>query len=226
MKYEGLNNIVKSGDITIPLYIYKLYPSLGIDIETFMFLMYLNTRGNKLPFDVHRLSEEFYCDIKTIMKYVSVLQEKKLIEIKVIANDKNVKEEFIYLDFFYDKVSLLLVEEMNKANSKEKEESDETIYQILEQELNKQLSPMEIEIVKVWSERYYSDEIIKEAIKEAVMNGVASLRYIDKILSDWAKKGIKTKDDVEKNRKQFREKQKLKDDKIDIFDYDWMEENG
>jgi hypothetical protein len=93
----------------VPLYIYKELPSLGIDIETFMFLMYLTSRGNALPFDINRMSSDFFCDIKTIMKYISNLQEKKLIDIKVITNDKNIMEEYIYLDFFYDKISMLLI---------------------------------------------------------------------------------------------------------------------
>ena len=59
----------------------------------------------------------------------------------------------------------------------------------------------EIEIVKAWKESNYSDEIIKEAIKEAVFNHVINLKYIDKILYEWKKNNIKTVKDVENNRK-------------------------
>jgi DNA replication protein len=102
---------------------------------------------------------------------------------------------------------------------------------MLEKEIGKQLSPIEIEIVKAWKEVNYSDEIIKEAIKEAVMNGVTTLRYIDKILSSWAKKGIKTKEDVEQNKKNFvkekEEKEKRERNKIPNFydDDGWLDED-
>lgn len=221
MKYGKLVDIVKSGNIIIPLYVYKEFPKLNIDLESFLFLMYLDSKGNKIPFDINRLSEEFSCDIKTIMKYISILQDKKLIEIKVIKNDKNIMEEFIYLDFFYDKIALNMVGEIIEEGKEEKQD----VFAILEKELGKQLSPIEIEIVKAWKESNYSDEIIKEAIKEAVINGVANLRYIDKVLYEWAKKGIKTKEDVEKNRKAFREKEKEKPKKVDLFDYDWMDDD-
>ena len=221
MKYGKLVDIVKSGNIIIPLYVYKEFPKLNIDLESFLFLMYLYSKGNKIPFDINRLSEEFFCDVKTIMKYISVLQDKKLIEIKVIKNDKNIMEEFIYLDFFYDKISLNMVGEIVE----EEKEDNQDVFAILEKELGKQLSPIEIEIVKAWKESNYSDEIIKEAIKEAVINGVANLRYIDKVLYEWAKKGIKTKEDVEKNRNAFREKEKEKPKKVDLFDYDWMDDD-
>ena len=145
--------------------------------------MYLYGKGNKIQFDINRFSEEFFCDLKTIMKYMSILQEKKLIEIKVIKNDKNIMEEYIYLDFFYEKISMNIVGEVAEETNKEIEKED--VFQVLERELNKQLSPIEIEIVKAWKESNYSDEVIKEAIKESVINGVPNLRYIDKILYEW-----------------------------------------
>lgn len=218
MKYGRVINLIKEKNIVIPMYIYKIFPKLEIDLESFIFLMYLNSKGDNLIFDIKGLSEEFSCDIKKIMGYISILQEKKLIELKVIKNDKNIIEEYISLDYFYEKVSMNLIENINYT----KEESI-NIFEVLESELGKQLTPIEYEIVKAWKESNYSDEIIKEAIKEAVYNGVANLRYIDKILYEWAKKNIKTKEDVEKNKKTFREKEKAK--KIDVFDYDWMEDS-
>lgn len=220
MKYGKLLDIIKSDNITIPIYIYKQFPKLDIDLETFIFLMYLYSKGNNQVFDINGLSEELSKDIKTIMMYIATLQDKKLIEIKVVKNDKNIMEEYISLDMFYEKIALLSLETINK-----KEEDDSNIFQLLEREIGKQLSTIEIEIVKAWKETGYSDEIIKEAIKEAVLNGVANLRYIDKILYEWAKKGIKTHEDVEKNRKEFRNKEKEKPKRIDLFDYDWMDDD-
>ena len=217
MKYGKVVELVKEKSIVIPMYIYRIFPKLEINLETFIFLMYLTSKGDMLLLDVKKLSEEFSCDIKKIMGYISLLQEKKLIELKVVKNDKNIIEEYISLDFFYEKVSINLIENINEVK-----EDNTNIFEILERELGKQLTPIEYEIVKAWKESNYTDEIIKEAIKEAVYNGVANLRYIDKILYEWAKKNIKTKEDVEKNKKEFREKEKNK--KIDVFDYDWMED--
>ena len=49
------------------------------------------------------------------------------------------------------------------------------------------------------------------------------INYIDKILYEWGKKGIKTKLDVENNRKNFKENQSKKE-KLELFDYDWLED--
>lgn len=221
MKYEKLINVVKSDNIVIPLYIYKQFPKLNIDYETFLFLMFLYSKGNKIPFDVNLLAKEFFTDNKKVLNYIGILQKEKLIEIKAIKNDKNIINEFLILDFFYDKISLNIINEEIKDEVAEIEK--ENIYKILEKEFGRSLSAIEIEIVKAWQDNHYSDEIIKEAIKESVLNGVASLRYIDKILYTWNKKNIKTVEEVEKNRRNFRKQEEK--EKVDVFDYDWMDDD-
>ena len=55
--------------------------------------------------------------------------------------------------------------------------------------------------------------------KEAVYNGVNNLRYIDKILFEWNKKGYKKSEDI------VRSKNSKDDDYIEeIYDYDWLNE--
>ena len=225
MKYNNMTNILKDNEIVIPVYIYKVLPKLKIDLESFIFLMYLRGKGNQILFDTTKFSEELGIDLPKIMSYISSLEENKLIELKVIKNDKNVMEEYLSLDMFYEKMSLLVVEQLNVK------EEDNSIFKVLESELGKTLSPMETEIVKAWKESNYSDDIIKEAIKESVYNGVANLRYIDKILYIWSKEGVKTLEDVEKSRKNFRDKEKEKEKerastKKEIFDYDWMNDSS
>lgn len=80
---------------------------------------------------------------------------------------------------------------------------------------------MEVEIISAWIENGTSEETIKLALKEATYNGVTNLRYIDRIISEWSKKGIKTQEDVEKSRMNFRQKKEAKP-KNDILNYDWL----
>ena len=48
------------------------------------------------------------------------------------------------------------------------------------------------------------EEIIISGLREAVFSGVNNFRYIDKILSEWSKKGIDSIDKVEKNKKEYK----------------------
>ena len=83
---------------------------------------------------------------------------------------------------------------------------------------------MEIQIIGAWIEAGFKEEIIEAALKEAIYNGVTRLNYIDKILYEWKKKGINTKDDVEKNRIDF-QKKSTEQPKKELFKYDWLNED-
>ena len=68
-----------------------------------------------------------------------------------------------------------------------------------------------------------SEEILKLALKEATYNGVSNFRYIDRIIHEWNKKGIKTREDVLKNNEEFKRKKVAP--KQELFDYDWLNES-
>ena len=113
-----------------------------------------------------------------------------------------------------------------KVNSKDVTDSD--IYSTIEKEFGRTLSPMEYEIIKAWLDSNTSEEIIKEAVKEAAFNGVSNLRYIDKILFEWGKAGVKTPQDIEnirKKRKKKEESEEEKDIDMDIVDWNWFDED-
>ena len=100
----------------------------------------------------------------------------------------------------------------------EDEDKETEIYSVIETELGRTLSPIEYETIGGWINANISEELIKEALKEAVLNGVGNLKYIDKILYEWTKKGYKKAGDV-------RRKKRVKEEDVELFDYDWLDEN-
>ena len=112
------------------------------------------------------------------------------------------------------------MEEVNTPDTKK--ESD--IYELIQKEFGRTIGSIEIEIINAWLENNISEDLIKEALKEAVFNGVFNLRYIDKILYKWEKDGIKTVKDVEERRKKHNSKKDDSDIDMDIVDWDWFDE--
>ena len=211
MNKVKLNNLIKEGNIVIPLYIFKMYKKFNLTLEEFIILMYLYNKDG-MVFDPERICDDLALDIMEVMGYVSVLTDKGLINLDVHKNEKGMLEEKINLERFFEKISLSLINEFN-----EKEESNENIYSIIEHEFNRKLTPLECEVVKEWQDSNYSDEIIKEAIKEASINGVSNLRYIDKILFEWDKQGIKVPSDIKKN--------KEIDKEVEIYNCNWLDDD-
>ena len=228
MKSSKLIELVKDGNMVVPMYLLKNYKLLNLELNEFVFLMYLYNLGNRFVFDPNRFASDLNLDLEEIMNLVSCLTDKGFISVEVLKNDKGVMEELVIMDNFYNKLKLFVIDDINKTESKELENS--SIYELIEKEFGRTLSSIEYEIIKAWLESNFSEELIKEAVKEAVLNGVSNLKYIDKILYEWGKKGIKTVKDVEEQRRKRNaalEKNKDSDSNIDIdiMDWDWFDED-
>ena len=227
MKSSKILNILTDGNIVIPLYLLRIFKNFNIDALEFLFLMYLYNKGNEIIFNPERFSCDLGIDISEVMNFVSVLSEKGFIKIDVKKNEKGFMEDVILIDGFYDKLKMNIVNDVN--DSKESSFDSTTIYDVIEKEFGRTLSPIEYEIIKAWEESQFSEDIIKEAVKEAVFNGVSNLKYIDKILFEWSKKGIKTINDVEENRKKHRNLNSSNKDindniDMDIVDWNWFDD--
>lgn len=223
MRSAKLVDIFKQGHIVIPLFMLQHYKELKLEIGEFLFLMYLYNLGNKFIFDPSKFASDLNLDIKDIMNYIGALSDKHFIRVEVMKNDKGLMEEMVLMDDFYSKLSLITMDEINNASSTD----SSNIYEVIEKEFGRTLSPMEYEIIRAWLDNGMSEELIQEAIKEATYNGVSNLRYIDKILYEWSKLGIKTAKDVSDNKKKrAKAKEEASSDvDMDIMDWDWFDDD-
>lgn len=224
MKTSKLVDIFRQGNIVIPLFLLQHYQDFQLKLEEFVFLMYLYHCGGSFLFDPKKFGEDLNLPISDVMNYIDVLIEKKLIRVEVVKNDKGLMEETVLLDDFYNRLSFFMMDQANGTSNSEKS----NIFEIIEKEFGRTLSPMEYEIIKAWLDNQMSEELILEAIKEATFNGVSNLRYIDKILYEWGKLGIKTVIDVEEHRK--KRNQKLKEENnqdvdLELMDWNWFDED-
>lgn len=222
MKSSKIIEILKDGNLVIPIYLLKNYKKLNIELDEFIFLMYLYNKDSNILFNPQKFSDDLKIEVNKVMEYISSLGDKNLVKVDVIKNDKGLMEEVISCDDFYSKISLLLAEDMNHVDH-----SKSNIYEVIEKEFGRTLSPMEYEIIKAWLDSEISEELIEEALKEATFNGVSNLRYIDKILYEWGKRGIKTKSEVVKNKMKRKRDEEIKTEKevdLNIMDWDWFED--
>ncbi|AQW22373.1 DNA replication protein DnaD [Lentilactobacillus curieae] len=62
------------------------------------------------------------------------------------------------------------------------------VFNNIEQEFGRTLSPIEMETISGWLDiDHYSSEIISLALREAVLNQVYNLKYMDRIMLNWDK---------------------------------------
>ncbi len=213
MNQVKLNELLRTKTITVPLYVLKMYKEFNLSSDEMLLLLFLYDK-DKENFDPDLISNSLNIEQIKVMEGISKLVKKNLINVLIKTNEKGIKEEVFDLAPLFNKITLKVIEELNNEK-----ENDINVYSVLEEEFNRKLSPMECEMVDDWKKNNYSNEIIKEAIREATLNGVNSLRYIDKILLEWNKKGYKTKEDVKKNNK----KEFKKEDKVEVYIGNWLD---
>ena len=99
-----------------------------------------------------------------------------------------------------DKIS---IDSSNNSNN-----VHENIFEIIEKEFGRTLSPMEVELIQTWD---YPIEILKIAIREASISCNYSIKYIDRIIYNWKKANIKSVNDVKEYIRKFNEKKRNRD---------------
>lgn len=201
--------LLKNGTFIVPKLLLINYKKFKISDNELIVLIYLL---NNNEFDPDRISHDLGLDIKELLTVINSLTKKDILCLNSVTNN-NVCEEYVCLDSLYNKLALSMME--NKSEKKEV-----NIFDKFEKEFARTLSPMEYEIIGAWFEDGFNEETINLALKEAVYNGVNNLRYIDKILYEWKKKGIKIKADMDNNL----DINKKKSSKEEVFDYDWLNE--
>jgi len=216
---EGFERLLKDRPIVLPRYLFNYYLRLGITSEELIILIFIIDKGDKTEYNPEALATALGMDKYKIMEILNNLNEKKIISISVEKNSDGKREEFISLDLLYNKIINLLTSN-KKAEEKTLDNSD--IFSIFESEFGRTISSMECQIIKGWIDDNFSHELIMEGLKEAIYNGVTSLRYIEKILYDWRKKGYKNKKDVMDAKNKYRESKK---EVKDVFYYDWLNDD-
>ena len=211
MKEVKLNELIKNRIISIPVYSLRALKEFNLTTDEIILLLFLYNLDGEV-FNPGLIAKELNMELLLVMKIVSNLSDKGLINVLTKTNEAKRKEEVIDLTMLFEKITLKTIEELNSN-----EETEINIYDILSEEFGKKLTPMECEMVESWKKNNYPQELIVEAIREATLNGVSSLRYIDKILFEWNKKGYKKKEDIKKTSKDD------KKEKIEIFNCDWLD---
>ena len=212
MNSNFLESLIKGKDYVIKKEFFPLIFEYKLTLEECLLLIYFMNQDSP-TFDVELINKITYFSVNKILDSFTSLTNKGLINIDVIKNG-NVVSEVVNLDAIYK----TMVNNINKSN---KVVVNNNIFEKFEKEFSRSLSPMEYEIINDWLDKNVSEEIILGALKEATYNGVTSLRYIDKIIYDWTKKGFKTMEDVNNH---LKSRNALDKNVKEISDYNWLDE--
>ena len=209
MNKVKLNELIKSNNLIIPMYVIKECSKFDLTLDEFVLLIYLYNHNNMI-YDPELLSNELGITVENILIGIDSLANKGLINLDVSKTSNGLLEEKINLDSFYEKISLSIMSMLT-----EEEVSDDNLFSIIEKEFNRKLKPMEQERI-ISLQKDYSDELIKEAVKESENKDI---RYIDKLLFEWKRQGVKNLDDI-KNLKE------VSNGNVEVYNYNWLDDDN
>ncbi|WP_062198214.1 DnaD domain-containing protein [Massilibacterium senegalense] len=198
---------IESGYTSIPNLFLKHYKDLGINETEAFFLLHVHaflSSGKKFP------TPDDFASVMTLSSAESMEMMQRLIQKGFLNIEEKIEDDF--RQEYYTLVplwkKLLLVTEREEEMESMIKEDDVNVFLTFEKEFARPLTPMECEMIGKWlDEDLYPERIILEALKEAVFSNKLNLRYIDRILFEWGKNGIRTVEQVKEHTKQFRKKQ-------------------
>ncbi len=187
--------------MTFPKQLLMEYKSLGmreIELVLLMHIYRLQLEGDRLP-SIQLLSQYMTSKEHEVAQSLRYLMQKGLLIIEQHKED-NVIHEAYSLEPLIKKLYNVQTEEKNAE-----QQDDKNLFLLFEQEFGRALSPIEIEMINQWlDDDKLAPALIKAALREAVLMAKLNFRYIDRILNEWSKKGVKTVEDARKISNSFR----------------------
>lgn len=203
----------------IPSSVFRNMGKLGITGDEVVVLIFIINMDPRVLYDPEMISKGTGINRIRVLEVINGLISKGILAIVVKKNGSSKKmEEFISTDLFYEKMRGVLLGGTNRANVKREEQTD--LFSMFEKEFGRTLSSMEYEIIRGWVSDDMPSDLVREALREATYNGVSNLRYIEKIILDWKKRGYKSVKDIERARERY----KKKNGNGDVFDYNWLDD--
>lgn len=220
---------LKAGETSISNVLLHHYHELGMSTAQLVvyleFKSYLD-RGVMDP-DIRLIAQHLQTDENQIFDLLHQMISNQLVvqQMRKLADGK----EDAFWDFtpLINKLSAFNEQEAIEQTTTDNSNQRKTTFNKIEAEVGRPLSPMEMQIVNDWIDRdHYQAAIIDLALRQAVMNNALSLQYMDRILRNWDRQGLRSVHDIQEHERQFEERKsgyshqearKIQGPKIPIF---------
>ena len=192
----------KSGNLVLPsallLHFKELFPSSD-DFLVWQFFYLQNTTGLE-EMSPSQIAERIGKEISDVNQAISNLTERGLLQYRTI--ELNGEIELLFdASLALERLDDLLGSARSNSDQLTPQNKLKDLVEIFQQELGRLLTPFEIEdLTKTLKEDGTSADLIKEALREAVLNGKANWKYIQAILRNWRHEGIKSVAQIEAKR--------------------------
>ena len=193
----------KSGNLVLPSELLLNYNRLFSSSDDFLVwqFFYLQNTTALGELSPSQIAEKIGKQVTEVNQAISRLTDKGLLQYRTIELNGEIEVIFdatLALDRLDQLFGKQETSQVQSASNDLK-----SLVETFQQELGRLLSPFEIEdLEKSLREDGTSADLIKEALREAVLNGKPNWKYIQAILRNWRHEGIKSVAQVETKRQE------------------------
>ncbi len=193
----------KSGNLVLPSDLLLNYNQLFSSSDDFLIwqFFYLQNTTALGELSPSQIAEKIGKEVTEVNQAISRLTDKGLLQYRTIELNGEIE---VIFDATLALERLDQLFEKQAPNQVKPAQNDlKSLVETFQQELGRLLSPFEIEdLEKSLKEDGTSANLIKEALREAVLNGKPNWKYIQAILRNWRHEGIKSVAQVEAKRQE------------------------
>lgn len=185
-----------------------------LTVPEFLVLVYFDNDYDSV-FNLNKVVKATCLKEDVVLEAFDSLINKGIITLNTVKNDNGKIFDQVSLENLYNDIK-------NEKKEEEKKKYQEEFLDTFQKNFGHNLSSMDYEIIKAWLDDGFSEELILGALQEAIYKKVYSLKYIDKILFSWKKKGFKTIKDVNNS---FIQKDNEEEAKFEtsVLEFDWLD---
>ncbi|EPT8929352.1 DnaD domain-containing protein [Listeria innocua] len=235
MDHKMLGKWMAEGQVTLPQVLVKNYAAMGLNENELVLLLQIQSFAAEAEFfpSMEMLTDRTTLRLEDTIKTMDSLLKKGVVAIEQSKDNSLMISEQYNLEPLWGKL-VAFYENIEADNRQDQEVEQQTnLYSLFEAEFGRPLSPMEAEMLSAWVDQdRTSPDLIKEALKEAVISQKLNFRYIDRILLNWSKQGVKTTEDAKRVAEEFHQngrtsqtinQSEVKKSAGSIPLYDWLE---
>ncbi|MTV81140.1 DnaD domain protein [Secundilactobacillus folii] len=203
-------DLLKTGNTTVATLLVQHYRELGMSNTEFLIYLQIKSytdRGVSFP-QTDTIAKAIGLSNNQIFQELHTMIAKHLMQINTVQKPGQLARDSYDFTQLYEKLAQFVKTAKTEAVTEETDNARETIFNQIEQEFGRPLSPIELETISQWlDEDHYQPEIIRLALRETVLSQAFSLKYMDRILLTWQKKHLTTPEQIQKDRNQRQQSQ-------------------
>jgi DNA replication protein len=220
--------------LSIPTLLLKHYKQLGLKEDELVALLHVQScidEGDRFP-TPELLSERMTLSMNECAEMLGQLIRKGFLTLEKKWDEQGILFEFFTLEPLWAKLIQLLKGEQVQVQEQTRQSQEGLLYKKFEEEFCRPLSPIEAETLSMWLDQdQHSAELITAALREAVVSAKLNFRYIDRILFEWKRNGIRNVEQAKAHGEKFRKynlqsKQEPKRVRADSYpSFSWLDQS-